>query len=517
MAAGTMLSRLTGFTRTIAIVAALGVSRVGDAYNTANTLPNILFYLVTGGTVTTVLVTLLAQAPDQAEWRRRAEVIGGTIIAITGLTSLAVLGLAPLIIRLYAIELRGSPDYVAYLRVASQWLVLFAPQILCYGLSTYATALLNARGKLALAGFAPVATNLVTMAGAAAYIAIGGGGRLAQVGTIPLVVLGAATTLGVATMAAIQLAGARRVLGEPRLRIWPRLARRDPALRELLRLGRWTFLYVAVNQVGLLVVIMLATPTAGAVTAYQTAFMIMQLPFAVVAVSIFSGLAPRLATTARDDRASFSEAFSTGFRLSTALLLPAAVGLIVLAQPLTQLLVGYGQVSMDGAELVAVALRWFGVALLPFTVFQLLTRSFYSLPDARTPALVNIAVNVVNIGGAVGLLALLVGDEQRVAALVIAYGLSYVTGMVVLGGLLTRRRPGLWRGAVQTLVTAGTASGTMAGVLLGLQRLWPYPDTMPTANLRTLALVVAGGITYVSVALLGRSRELAQLRAQRIR
>ncbi|MGH8905738.1 MAG: murein biosynthesis integral membrane protein MurJ [Egibacteraceae bacterium] len=517
MAAGTMLSRLTGFARTAAVVAALGVSRVGDAYNTANTLPNVLFYLVTGGTVTAVLVTLLAQAPDQAERRRRAEVIGGAILALTGLTSLAVLGLSPLIMRLYAIELRGSPDYAAYLRVASQWLMLFAPQILCYGLSTYATALLAARGRLALAGFAPVATNLITIAGAAAYAATGGGGQLGEVGAVPLVALGAATTLGVAAMAAIQLAGARRVLGGPRLRLRPRLHRRDPALRELLRLGRWTFLYVAVNQLGLLVVIALATPTGGAVTAYQTAFMIMQLPFAIVAVSIFSALAPRLATAAKDDAAGFAAAFSTGFRLSTALLLPAAIGLVCLAQPITRLLIGYGQVSGQGTELVAVALRWFGVALVPFTVFQLLTRGYYSLPDARTPALANIAVNAVNIGGAVGLLALVSGDEQRVAGLVVAYGLSYVTGVALLGGLLARHRPGLWRGAVRALATAGVAGGTMAAALLGLQRLWPVPDTMAAANLRTLLLVAAGGITYLTVALLARSREFAELRAHGLR
>ncbi|MGH8934163.1 MAG: murein biosynthesis integral membrane protein MurJ [Egibacteraceae bacterium] len=510
MAVGTMLSRLTGFARTAAIVGALGVSRVGDAYNTANTLPNILFFLVTGGTVTSVLVTLLAQASDDVERRRRAEVIGGAVVALTGLTSVAVLLLAPLIMRLYAIELRGSADYAAYLSVASPWLMLFAPQIVGYGVSTYATAVLNAKGRLALAGFAPVATNLVTIAGAAGYVATGGGGQLAAVGTVPLVTLGAATTLGVAAMAAIQLWGARRVL--PGLKPRLRLRRRDPILGELLRLGRWTFLYVVANQVGLLVVIALATPARGAVTAYQTAFMIMQLPFAIVAVSLFSALAPRLATAARDDRAGFATAFSSGFRISTALLLPAAVGLVALAEPITQMLIGYGQVSREGTQLVAVALRGFGVSLVPFTLFQLLTRSYYSLPDARTPALANIAVNVVNIVGAVALVALAASDRQRVTGLVVAYGLSYVAGVAVLGTLLARQRPGLWRGAARAMGTAGAASAAMAGTLFALQRLWAPPAGTATANLRSLTLIAAGAGTYLAVALIGRSRELAELR-----
>lgn len=518
MALGTLLSRLTGFARTVAIVAALGVSRLGDAYNTANTIPNILFILVTGGTLSSVLVTLLAQAPDAETRRRRAEVIGGAVVVVTGVASLAVLVLAPVIVRLYAIELRGAPEYGAYVTVAGQWLMLFAPQILCYGVSVYAVAVLNARGRLALAGFAPVATNLITIAGVGAYVAVGGPDppRLVSLGPIPLLVLGAATTLGVAAMAVIQLAGARRVLGGPKLRLRPRLYRRDPALRQLLRLGRWMFGYVVANQIGLSVVIALATETGGGVTAYQTAFMIMQLPFAIVAVSIFSALAPRLATTATEDQAGFARTFSTGFRLSTVLLLPAGVGLIVLAAPITELLIGYGQVGGQGVALVAMALRWFGVALVPFTAFQLLTRSFYSLPDTRTPAIVNVVVNAVNIVAALGLTALLPGAQERVAGLVIAYGLSYVTGVTLLGGILARRRPGVWAGAARAVTTAVIAGAAMAGCLLMVQRLWPLPDAPVAISLRTLGLVVVGAVVYLGVALLGRSPELAQIRSQGI-
>jgi putative peptidoglycan lipid II flippase len=519
MAAGTLLSRLTGFARTAAIVAVLGVSRVGDAYNTANTLPNILYFLVTGQTVSSLVVTLLAQAPHGDQRRRRAEVIGGAVAAVTGVASLAAFVLAPLIIRFYALKLRGAADYDAYVRVASFWLMLFAPQILCYGLSAYATAVLNAHGRLALAGFAPVATNLITIAGVAGYAAAGGPNpaRLDGLGTVPLVVLGAATTLGVAAMAVIQLAGARRVLPGPRLRLRPRLHRDDAVLRTLLSLGRWTFAYVVANQIGLSVVIALATPTSGALTAYQTAFMIMQLPFAIVAVSIFSALAPRLATTAKDDQVGFAGAFSTGFRLSTALLLPAGIGLAVLARPIAELLIGYGQASGGGVTLVAVALRWFGLALVPFTVFQLLTRSFYSLPDARTPALVNIAVNAVNVIAAVALTATLAGATQRVAGLVIAYALSYVIGSMLLGRMLTRHRGRVWQGAARAVTTAGVASVAMAGCLVVLQRIWPVPDGQAAAGLHTLALVVVGAAVYLFIAVLARSPELAQVRTQGIR
>jgi putative peptidoglycan lipid II flippase len=519
MAVGTLLSRLTGFARTAAIVAVLGVSRVGDAYNTANTLPNVLYFLVTGQTVSSIVVTLLAQAPNSDVQRRRAEVIGGAVTVVTGVASVAVLVLAPLIIRLYALELRGAPDYGAYVRVASFWLMLFAPQIFCYGVSAYATAVLNARGRLVLAGFAPVATNIVTIGGVAAYVAAGGPNpaRLAELGAIPLVVLGAATTLGVAVMAVIQLVAARQILPGPRLQLRPRLHWRDPVLRELFSLGRWTFVYVVVNQIGLSVVIALATPTGGALTAYQTAFMIMQLPFAIVAVSIFSALAPRLATTATTDQGEFTDAFSTGFRLSTVLLLPAGIGLTVLAHPIAELLIGHGQASGEGAALVAVSLAWFGMALVPFTIFQLLTRAFYSLPDARTPALVNLAVNVVNVVAAVVSVAVFAGAEQQVAGLTVAYGLSYVTGVVLLGWLLVRRHPGVWQGATRMVVTVGLAGTAMVGCLFILQRVWPVPGVRATAGLRTIGLVTAGAFIYLATALLARSPELVQIRRKGIR
>ncbi|MGH8904185.1 MAG: lipid II flippase MurJ, partial [Egibacteraceae bacterium] len=187
------------------------------------------------------------------------------------------------------------------------------------------------------------------------------------------------------------------------------------------------------------------------------------------------------------------------------------------ARPIAELLIGYGQASGEGAALVAVALRWFGVALVPFTVFQLLTRSFYSLPDARTPALANVAVNAVNILVAVALTAAFVEVEQRVAGLVIAYALSYVTGVALLGALLARRRERVWQGATRAVATAGLAGAAMAGCLVVLQRIWPVPDAQAAAGLRTLGLVAAGAAVYLVTALLARSPELAQVRAQGIR
>ena len=521
MAVGTLLSRLTGFVRTAALVTVLGTTRLGDAFNTANTVPNMLLVLVTGGTLSSVLIPMLARETDMDERRRRAEAIGGLVMLGTGIASVLMLLGSPVIARFFALGLRGGPNYDAYVSVTTQWLTLFAPQIFFYGISVYAVAVLNAHGRLALAGFAPVLTNVVAVGAIIAYVMLGGPSgigdnvdpSLQALGTTPLVVLGIGTTLSIAAMALPQLLGARRVL--PKLRLRPQLRRSDPATRELWRLGRWTLGYVAANQIGLAVIIALANDIEGGVVAYQVAFAIMQLPFGIIAVSLFSAIYPRLSRNAMRDDDAFALSVAGGFRLTVLLLLPAAVGLFVLAGPITDILVNYGAAAGSGAEFIAAVVRIFALALLPFTVFQFLTRSYYALTDTKTPMLANFCLNGVNI--AFALLASFVIEDpvRRIQGLVGSYALSYLTGCVLLAVGLVRRRPGTFAGGGRVAVTAGLAAVFMAFTLAQLDRLLPDPDGV-VLNVAVTGLLVGGGaLAYVIGLATLRSRELRELRSGR--
>jgi putative peptidoglycan lipid II flippase len=463
MAAGTLLSRVTGLARTAALAAALGATSLADAYNVANTVPTILLVLVTGGTLSAVLVPMLVRTDDLDERRRRAESLGALVLAVTAAAALLAVLLAPLLARFFALGLRGDDDYDDFVRVATLLLVLFAPQVLAYGLSVHAVAVLQAAGRLALAGVAPVATNLVTISAVALYLASGATADIGDVDTGPLLLLGVGTTVGVVAMAGLQLLGARRVLPGMRVLRRPRL---DDTGRELLHLGRWTLLYVGANQAGLAVVLVLATSLSGGASAYQWAFALMQLPFAVVAVSVLSALYPRVARAAGRDEARYAALLAAGLRTLLLLLVPAALALGLLAEPVVRLLLGYGAVDDAGVALIAAALRSFAVALLPFTAFQLLTRAHYARGDTRTPALVNVAVNAVNVVGA-GLAVAFAGSaEQALGGLAAAYAASYVAGCLLLGRTLRRRTDGGLAGVARLTVRLLPAAASTAAVIV---------------------------------------------------
>lgn len=465
MAAGTLASRSTGFLRTVAVASALGVGTVADAYNTANTVPNMLFALVAGGTVGAALVPMLARDDDPDARRETASVVLGTVAVVAVIAGLAMALAAPLLMRILAAGAGGRAEQDDLLRLGTSWLRIFAPQIPLYAVSVIATGVMTAHRRLALGAAAPVATNVVTIAGALAFAAIiGARPDPGDVDGLLVNVLGWSTTAAVAAMALIQLAGARAVV--PGLSFMPRW--RHPATRELRSVGVWTGLYVVVNQVGLAVVIALASDVTGGVSAYQWAFAVMQLPYAIVAVSIYSSAYPAMARIAVDDSAERARQIGSAGAATLLLLLPAAALLVLAAPDFATAVVGRGD-----HDLVAASLVGFGISLVPFSLFQLYTRASYGRGDARTPALVNLAVNATMLTVDVAVFAIVDEPEHVLTGLAVGHASSYVVGCVVLHRLLAVRgaigRVGwlrrAWRPAVATAVLgiAVAAAPTVGG------------------------------------------------------
>ena len=486
MALGTLASRVTGFLRVVAMAAALGLTGLADSYNLANVTPNILYELLLGGVLTSIVVPLLVRA-------EREDADGGVAFAQLFLTlvgvSLAIVALlgvlaAPLLASLLGARAGAEHD------VTTAFLRYFVPQIAFYGVGATMTAILNTRRRFGAAAIAPVLNNLVVVATAVVFIVITDGRPTVEgLTAAQQAVLGIGTTLGVVVMT-VALVPSLRASG---FRWQPRLGW-HPALRRAAELAVWVFVYVAANQLGLFVIVRLAKAAGeGGITAYQYAFLLFQLPHALVTVSVVTALVPRMSAHAVDgDLARLRADFSRGIRLIAVVLVPAALGLVVLGRPVATLVFDLGAFSTADAAFVGDVLAAFACGLMSFSAFQLLLRVFYVRQDSRTPALVNIAANAVNV--VVDLVAFTVLDGRaRVVGLAIGHAAAYTFGAVVLARLLSRQLHGLDGFVViRTIVRVGIAAAVGATAAYGVAAL--ARGTLGVGPLGAAVAVAGGGV-----------------------
>ncbi len=512
MSIGTGLSRLTGFLRVSATAFALGVAqtRLATAYTVANNTPNIVYELVLGGVLTSVFVPVFVQwlqdhGRDEA-WEVARSVLSIAFVVLSAIAIVTVVA-APWIVRLYTVGWNGpqTGDARAF---ATFCLRLFMPQIVFYGVGAVATGLLNAHRRFAVPMFAPILNNLIVIGTMVAFVALPGASDHPTPGDITqaqrwLLALG--TTMGVIGMTVVLWPSLRR-LG---FRFAWRFDWRHAAVRRVARLALWTLVYVGANQLGLLVIIIMATGRSG-YAAYTNALILFQLPHAIFAVSIFTALLPAMASRwSSRDLAAFGAFLSQGVRATAVIVLPAAAGYLVLATPIVRLVLQHGAATPRDTELVAGLLRYFAVGLFFFSLFQLLLRAYYAMQDTRTPALVNIWVNVVNIGAD---LLLFFTFRMGVEGLALGYSASYAFGSIALLVLIRRRLPRLESGrifvslikvAAASLATAAAAWATAhaIGAALGTIDLGPQ-------LLQVGAAVFAGLLVFVGAALIVRLEEV---------
>jgi putative peptidoglycan lipid II flippase len=202
---------------------------------------------------------------------------------------------------------------------------------------------------------------------------------------------------------------------------------------------------------------------------------------------------------------------STGLRLAAVVIVPAALGLLVLATPISVAIYAHGATSVSDAGRIGAALAAFAVALVPFSTFQIQLRAFYALADSRTPALVNFAVAGTNIVSAL-LLSAVLPDKQRAVALALAFAAAYLVGAAVCTRLLVHRLSGLDRDRIlRTLTRTGIAGVIAAGVALLLSRV--ALAVLGNGSAGSLGAVVVAGIggmgVYLIVALRLRVEELS--------
>jgi putative peptidoglycan lipid II flippase len=516
MAAGTLVSRVTGMVRTLAQAYALGAVSLADAYNVANSLPNAVYNLMLGGILTSVIVPLLVNAASRDADRGEAydqRMFTLLAVALLAITAAATLAAAPLVY-LYSGPVSGSEQHLMVI-----FAYFFIPQIFCYGLSSLAGAILNSRGSFAAPMWTPVINNIVVTGVLMVFIAVAGFGvspATITPGQVRLVGLG--TTLGVAAQTAALLPALRRA----GFRWRPRFDFRRAELSEIRRMAGWMFGYIATTQVTLLITTRVANQASvrasrahvgygAGYTPFAYAWQLFQMPYAIAGISVITALLPRMSAHAAERRPELVRAdFSAGLRLSSVIVVPSALVLAVLGPPLAEVFLAHGATSEASARYMGEVFAVLCLGLLPYMIFQLQLRVFYALHDSRTPALVGVATMVVNVAANYAALAVL-PPGLVVTGLGLGFGLANLLGSALAWWLLSRRLGGLdGREIGRSLLRMHAAAIPAAALALAVSLL--AGALLPAGTLGALVTVgLAGGAALPLYLLAARSFRVAEL------
>jgi putative peptidoglycan lipid II flippase len=506
LALGTVVSRSTGMVRLVLQAAALGLAADAGAYNTANTLPTSLYTLMIGGALNSVLVPQLVRARhEHADGGRAHEQrLTTMVLSVLAVGTVLAMVFAPQIVALLTPSGSGGSGDFALTVAFARFLL---PQVFFYGLFFMLGQLLNARGRFAAMGWAPVLNNLVLIGMFGLYLELArrGGGHVTP-GQVAL--LGTATTAGIALQALClipALAGAG-------FSFRPRFDWRGTGLGRSLAAARWTLLFVLVNQVALAVVTRYANAVDSAAphadagnSAYFSAQNIWMLPQSIVTVSLVTAMLPRMSRAVSEQRLDDARAdLSRALRTTGVVIVPAAFFLLVFGPQIAVLLFSHGLNDPAAAGPLGEMLRAFALGLIPFSAQYLLLRGFYAFEDTRTPFWAAVWISALDIALATACHLWLPTREVAIG-MAGAYGVSYLVGLLItahrLRHRLERRLDG--RRLVRTygkLVVAASLAGLAGwGAARGL-RGFPALVGQPTGM--ALSALTAGGLVMLGFFLL---------------
>ena len=474
----TVAARVVGFGRTAVFTHTVGFSCLGDTYTVANAVPNVVFEVVAGGALASLVVPVLAPAVaagdrDTAS-RTASALLTWTVLVLTPVALVGLLA-APLLVRAL---LGGSDCGPQAQAVGTGMLRVFAPQVVLYGVAVVLTGVLQAHRRFLGPALAPLLSSLV-VAGAYLLYALRGRTELAELPRSQELVLAVGTTLGVAVLALsllVPLRGTGLHL-RPALAFPPGVA---PRVRALAGAG---IAGLAAQQLALVVALRLSSgaEASGAVL-FSTATTLFLLPWAVLAVPLATSAFPRLAAAGERE---YAELAGRALRLVLVATLAGAAVLVGTALPVAQL--------MGAGPALAEAVRAFAPGLVGYGLLALLTRALYARGLGRAAAGATVAGWLAVAAADV---VLVVGTDLRPAT---ALGLGNAVGMTLAAVLLLA---GLRRAAPEALAGAGRTAGVAAlAAVAAAAGALALPE--PVQPSLALSAALAAGLAGCSAAVFG--------------
>mgnify|MGYP000130832377 FL=1 len=487
----TIVSRVTGFIRTWAMAAAIGMSLLSSSYQVANNLPNMLYELVMGGMLVTAFLPVYMGVRREQGREASNEYVGNLLgILLLLLGGISVLGtvFAPGFIwtQSFLSGDGGSMDTAAFM------FRFFAIQILFYGLGSVFSGVLNAHRDYFWSPFAPVLNNVIVIASFMGFDPVSA--QFGEHAGVILISLG--TTLGVFVQMACQIPALGKHGVHPHIHI----DFKDPALRQTIKLGIPTllatvcmFVSTSITNAAALVV---QPETGPSVIAYARLWY--TLPYALIAASLSTALYTELSHDAQEqDYDSVRTGISSGVAQMLFFLIPFALYLIVFARPLNMIYCA-GKFDESGVALVSEFLIYLALSLPLYGVVVLMQKSFSALLDMK-PYGRYCLYSAIGQAGSVLLFGVVLGYGMP------AIALSYVVDYVILVGCslwwLRRRLQGLQvksilHGCFFGLLLGGLGAAAGAGVLWALENL---VGALGGSILITLGYVCIAGMASLAV------------------
>ncbi|MGX9886814.1 murein biosynthesis integral membrane protein MurJ [Streptomyces sp. NPDC002276] len=504
MAAGTMVSRLTGFVRSALIVSALGVGLLGDTFQVAYQLPTMIYILTVGGGLNSVFVPQLVRAMKEDEDGGEAfanRLLTLVMVALGALTALAVFA-APLLVRLLSVKVANDP---AANEVAVTFTRYFLPSIFFMGIHVVMGQILNARGKFGAMMWTPVLNNVVIIVTLGMFIWVYGSAANSgmQVTTIPpegqrLLGIGVLLGLVVQSLAMIPY------LRETGFRLRLRFDWKGHGLGKAAMLAKWTVLFVLANQAGALVVTQLSTAAGNdtkvdgtGFAAYANAQLIWGLPQAIITVSLMAALLPRISRSAAEgDGGAVRDDISQGLRTTAVAIVPVAFGFLALGIPICTLI--FGSSGTSSATNMGFMLMAFALGLIPYSVQYVVLRAFYAYEDTRTPFYNTVIVAAVN-AGASAVCYFVLPARWAVVGMSASYGLAYATGVGVAWNRLRKRLNGDLDGARVLRTYARLCIASVPAALLSGAACYGIGHTLGQGVVGSFAALLVGGAVLLGV------------------
>lgn len=492
MAIATLVSRITGFLRNLLIAVTLG-GAVGSAFNTANTLPNLITEVVLGAVLTSLVVPVLVRAEKEDADRgtaffRRLFTLSASLLIVV--TVISVIG-APLLTRMM-LDTDGEVNVIQ----STSFAFLLLPQIFFYGIFALFMAVLNTRGIFKPGAWAPVANNVVSIAVLLLYMLLPGElGETAPSGvTDPhVLLLGLGTTLGVIVQAAIMVPPLRRA-GVDLRPLWGI----DARLKQFGGMAVAIVAYVAVSQLGYIVTTRIASLyDAAAPLIYQQHWLLLQVPYGIIGVTLLTAIMPRLSRHAADgdDRAVVGD-LNMATKLTFIALIPIVVFFTAFGPDIGVALFAYRNFDTESGILLGLTLSFSAFTLLPYALVLLHLRVFYAREEAWTPTFIIAGITATKI--VLSLLAPLVASSpSRVVVLLgAANGFGFVAGAVI-GALLLRRKLGHLGTRSQLHTTVWATAASLLGVAVALFVDWVLPAMPALGSFGVLISVGISGVVFL--------------------